>query len=151
MRSLNAPQHVLKHLWNAEWSVMGGIKRRLRISGMVSLMGVLGWSGLQGCGRQTRQIQSLQRLQQYPKAVMVEGIVRDRVPLIGQSVYELQDSSGTIWVLSSSPNEVPTIGVSVRVEGDVHYQPMPELSDESFKPPEDSYYLKELRHHIIDP
>ncbi|NET49764.1 MAG: hypothetical protein F6K09_13815 [Merismopedia sp. SIO2A8] len=114
-------------------------------------MSMLGWSSLQGCGLQTRSIESLQRLQQYPKTVIVEGTVRDRVPLIGQSVYELQDSSGSVWVLSPNPNEVPTIGVSVRVEGDVHYQPTPELSDESFKTPEDSYYLKELRHHIIDP
>lgn len=126
-------------------------KQRQRVLGPIRLVGMLLWISLQGCGVRVRPIQSLQTLQQYPKTVIVQGIVRDRVPLIGQSVYQVQDASGTIWVVSSSRTEAVAIGVSVRVEGDVYYHPIPELDHTSIDLRNDHYYLKELRHHIIEP
>ena len=107
-------------------------------------VGLVTASSIQGCTFGTRQIQSLQRIQQYPKTVTIKGVVGDRVPLVQGQVYELSDSSGTIWILS--PNESPVTGTQLRVTGQVQYQPMPELGSGMGE-----LYVKELNHEVIDP
>jgi len=52
--------------------------------------------------------------------VTVEGEVIDRAPLIGGQIMELQDSSGSVWVVSSDTTRQP--GESARIRGDVQVE-----------------------------
>ncbi|MBD2022759.1 hypothetical protein H6F43_21485 [Leptolyngbya sp. FACHB-36] len=52
--------------------------------------------------------------------VHLKGRVGNRVPIVGASVYELQDSTGSIWVLSTqSP---PNSGDEVFIKGTLRSQ-----------------------------
>jgi hypothetical protein len=67
---------------------------------------------------------AIAQIQQYPfltgATVTVEGIVGDRVPLIGGQVMELQDDSGNVWVVSADTTRQS--GESARIRGDVQVE-----------------------------
>jgi hypothetical protein len=52
--------------------------------------------------------------------VYVRGIVGDRVPLINQQVYQLQDGTGSIWVLTDDATLQP--GDEVLLKGRVYFE-----------------------------
>lgn len=52
--------------------------------------------------------------------VRVQGKVGDRIPLLGAQVYEIEDSTGTIWVLTKEPT--PNAGDQVLVEAKVRHE-----------------------------
>lgn len=52
--------------------------------------------------------------------VTVEGIVGDRVPLVGGQIVELQDGSGSLWVVSADTTRQP--GESARIRGNVQVE-----------------------------
>lgn len=56
------------------------------------------------------------------QTVSLEGKVVDRVPLVSQQVYQIQDATGTIWVLAQT---APQVGDRVRVRGTVRFQSIP--------------------------
>jgi uncharacterized protein YdeI (BOF family) len=56
-------------------------------------------------------------------AVYLQGTVGDRVPLAGGSLYELEDSSGKIWVQTKGP--APDPGQTVALKGIVRYRSIP--------------------------
>lgn len=48
--------------------------------------------------------------------------MQQHVPLLDQWLYQLQDSSGHIWVLTSSPP--PALGSTVSIQAVIHYEPI---------------------------
>lgn len=87
---------------------------RIGAIALVVLMGSCGWLS----GRTT--VQQIKTQRNIGETVSVEGTVGDRVPLIEAQVYELQDATGSIWVLTPAP--VPEPGTPVRIEATVRYQ-----------------------------
>jgi len=93
--------------------------------------------GLLGCsylGQSDSQpgitlIQEIQFNGQSELSVHLQGTVGDRVPLLNSEVYELQDETGVIWVLT--PGTAPDPGERVRIQGFVRQQQISVAVDES--------------------
>lgn len=79
--------------------------------------------GLTGCSGVT----TVQDVQTHPhrnwlnSTVYLKGQVSDRVPLIDAQVYQLQDNTGEIWVLTTN-KAMPKVGDRVYVKGQVRYE-----------------------------
>ena len=101
-------------------------------------------SGLAGCRFGPRSIDSLKHIDQYPTTVTVEGVVGDRIPLIDQYVYELEDSSGRIWVQTSTLPDV-SAEQRVQVKGDLLRYSMSDLGNGYSE-----LLLQELSHRAIE-
>lgn len=101
-------------------------------------------SGLPGCRFRPRSIDSLKQIDEYPTTVTVEGVVGDRVPLVDQYVYELEDSSGTIWVQTSTLPDV-SVEQRVQVKGTLQRYSMSDLSNGYSE-----LLLQELSHRAIE-
>lgn len=54
------------------------------------------------------------------KIVQVKGTVGNHAPLLGKTAYELQDSTGRIWVLAT--HSIPNPGDQVVIKGKLLYQ-----------------------------
>lgn len=83
------------------------------------------WAGsLASC----RSISTIQSIQDHPQRhwwnarVLLQGRVGDRAPLIEGQLYELEDATGSIWVLSS--DQMAQTGEQVQVRGLVRIQPI---------------------------
>jgi hypothetical protein len=53
------------------------------------------------------------------ESVYLEGTVGDHVPLVEARVYELQDETGSIWVLTTAAE--PQSGTQIEIQGIVRY------------------------------
>ncbi|HEY9816628.1 MAG TPA: hypothetical protein V6D20_12640 [Candidatus Obscuribacterales bacterium] len=71
------------------------------------------------------------------RIVIVRGTVRDRVPLLGAQVYQLQDRTGDIWVLSSDAT-IQT-GEQLKIRGSVEHQPISAVDGD-----QSQVYIQEL-------
>jgi uncharacterized protein YdeI (BOF family) len=84
---------------------------------------LLGLVGLVGCAGpsfgEATKIAAIQR-QNKDAVVSLSGKVTTRAPLLGQQAYEIQDESGTIWVVTK--DAAPAAGTEVQVRGKVRYQ-----------------------------
>lgn len=71
---------------------------------------------------------SVQRVRAHPhrnwltETVRLQGTVGERAPLLKGQVYELQDRTGKIWVLSPTANL--KTGDSITIQGRVRYEPI---------------------------
>jgi len=110
--------------------------------GMLGLVGCSsGWvgislEGLPFLGRVT----PIERIQSHAKAdyiVRLRGTVGDRAPLLNGQVYQLQDSTGKIWVLSS--DTTLETGDQVLIRGRVRFQSIPLAGQE-----QGEFYIEEL-------
>ncbi|NJO79674.1 MAG: hypothetical protein HC827_14960 [Cyanobacteria bacterium RM1_2_2] len=92
----------------------------LRLGGVLLLGGLL--SGLGGCRMVStvRQVQEQPQRNWFTSTVYLRGTVGDRAPLIEAQLYELEDSTGKIWVLSRT--QPPEPGEQVLIKGQVRYQ-----------------------------
>lgn len=54
------------------------------------------------------------------QAISVKGTVQQSAPLLDRWLYQLSDTSGTLWILSSDSPPAP--GEMVRVQGIVRYE-----------------------------
>ena len=76
------------------------------------------------------------------KTVYLEGEVVHLAPLVDRTAYQLEDPTGTIWIVTAT--EPPKQGQQINVEGKIQYQSLPfaqqELGD---------FYLVELER--LDP
>jgi RecJ-like exonuclease len=81
--------------------------------------------GISGCGGATtvRRVQENPHRHWFNERVRIEGTVVDRAPMIDAVVYQLQDETGEIWVLSTEPS-VQT-GDRVLVRGTVRFESIP--------------------------
>ena len=69
--------------------------------------------------KQTATIDSVG--QRNGEAVTVVGEVRRQVPLVAQQLYQLQDSTGSVWVAAADDSTV-TVGDRVTINGTVIYK-----------------------------
>jgi len=85
------------------------------------LVGLTGCSSLARLGIGVTPIQQVKQTWQLYSTVYLRGRVVNQVPLLASWVYEVQDSTGTIWVLTEQP--VPEGEILLR--GKVRYQAAP--------------------------
>jgi hypothetical protein len=88
--------------------------------------------GLFGCGSLNNlktvffktSVTPIARLQQPKQAsvVYLQGLVGDRVPLLGSAAYQLKDQTGEVWVIAK--NALPAPGERVSLKGEVKYMPI---------------------------
>lgn len=62
-------------------------------------------------------------------SVYLQGKVTKQVPLVDWWVYQLQDSTGAIWVLTDKTDW--RLGDELLIQGEVHYQSIP-IADREF-------------------
>lgn len=109
-------------------------------------------SGLWSCQTLTQSTTQLQRrfritkvANLYPKRkvgakVYVEGTINSHAPFVGAAAYELQDSTGSVWVFTTET--LPDIGDEVLIRAKVEYESitLEELQDVDIG----DVYLQEL-------
>ena len=73
-------------------------------------------------GRRWRvtKIVHLQQKRKVGAKVYVEGTVERQAPFIGAAAYQLQDSTGSIWIFTTEP--LPEIGEEMLIRGKVEYE-----------------------------
>jgi uncharacterized protein YdeI (BOF family) len=71
----------------------------------------------------TLSIQDIRQGQKADIAVSVRGTVVKQVPLVGSQVYELQDDTGTIWILTKQLRL--TAGTEAIIQGIIRFQSIP--------------------------
>jgi len=71
----------------------------------------------------TTPISQLQKPQPTTTVVHLRGEVGDVAPLLAGGAYRLQDSSGSIWVLTTGA--LPQVGETLLIQGEVRYQSIP--------------------------
>jgi hypothetical protein len=80
--------------------------------------------GLASCGVSTvRSVHERPQRHWLNSTVRLEGTVVDRVPLLNAQVYQLQDSTGAIWILTTDPSLQP--GEQIAVKGKVRFESIP--------------------------
>ena len=101
--------------------------RVIRLSLMPFLLG-----GIIGCNPFTNsgvalpdnfpliQINELQQQRNSSATVYLQGKVGNQAPFLGSGAYQLQDNSGTIWVITN--NNLPPLGEEILIEGQIKYQ-----------------------------
>ncbi|MEB3224879.1 MAG: hypothetical protein VKJ86_03650 [Synechococcus sp.] len=62
--------------------------------------------------------------------VKVQGIVTQRVPLLEQGAYEIEDGTGRIWVITESP--LPEQGMALAVSGQLQVHEL-QLQQQDFR------------------
>ena len=68
-------------------------------------------------------VASIGDIQQKPQVdgeVYLRGKVENRAPFVGNAAYQLQDGTGTIWVLTNQA--LPQVGDEVLLKGQVRYK-----------------------------
>lgn len=91
-------------------------------SWLVQIGLLLALSALTGC----RSVTTVENVQRHPhrnwftETVYLEGTIGQLAPLLDGQLYELKDGTGSIWVLSRTPNLRP--GDQVLIKGRVRYQ-----------------------------
>jgi hypothetical protein len=71
----------------------------------------------------TRPIASVKQAPQVNAIVQIKGRVSNRAPLLGKSAYELQDTTGSLWVLTT--DSIPSLGDEVVLKGKLLYRSIP--------------------------
>lgn len=65
-------------------------------------------------------IGDIQKKRQVDGEVYLRGKVENRAPFVGNAAYQLQDGTGTIWVLTNQA--LPQLGDEVLLKGEVRYK-----------------------------
>lgn len=82
-------------------------------------------AGLASCSSMT----TVQNVQQRPNrgwfgsTIQLQGKVGDRIPLIKAQIYELQDNTGKIWVITT--DRTLKTGDQVKIQGKIRIEPIP--------------------------
>lgn len=92
---------------------------------------------LLGCGTLARSVMNFDLIQQvrvtkisdlqkqsHLTTVYVKGKVVRKIPLLNAQVYLLEDTSGSIWILTEQ-NQLIELGEQVTIKGLIHYQSIP--------------------------
>jgi hypothetical protein len=69
------------------------------------------------------QISSLKTPKSIDSNVYLQGKVSDRSPFLEGGAYQLEDSTGKIWITTAT--KLPSLGAEVAIEGKVRYQSIP--------------------------
>lgn len=89
----------------------------------------LGYLGINAIGANITQIQDLKAQQEDGKTLYVQGKVEKRVPLLNRYAYQINDSTGKIWVVTNQTGLRQ--GSQVVIKGKVRYQSIP-LGDKEY-------------------
>ena len=91
-------------------------------------------------GKEELAITSLRNIQKKKsgRTIYVKGQVTHRSPFLGSAAYQLQDSTGTAWIVTA--NSLPTQGEEVFIKGKIQYQSLPIEEQEL-----GGFYLVELQ------
>lgn len=101
-----------------------GKHQRLRFTILAAMVGsVVGCSYLAESGFNHTEIGDLKRNWQNYSTVYVRGTVGDRAPFLETGAYQLQDGTGSIWVVGKQP--LPERAEEVLIKGQVKYQSIP--------------------------
>jgi hypothetical protein len=71
-------------------------------------------------GFNVASIGDIQQKRQVDGEVYLRGKVENRAPFVGNAAYQLQDGTGTIWVLTNQA--LPQLGDEVLLKGEVRYK-----------------------------
>ena len=111
--------------------------------------------GIAGCGRALQskeqlpraggqvnltQIEQVQHPQQTNTIVYLKGKAGQQAPFLGSSAYELQDATGTLWIVTKAM--VPAKGTEVLIKGKVLYKSIPLAGQEAGE-----FYVEELERY----
>ena len=87
-------------------------------------------SGLLSCGNlpmsqlnldsNVTNIGDIQQKRQVDSEVYLRGKVENRAPFVGNAAYQIQDSTGKIWILTKQA--LPQLGDEVLLKGEVRYK-----------------------------
>lgn len=69
---------------------------------------------------QATPVKNLENTSLQNKVVYLRGRVGDRVPVLDGTVYELQDATGKVWILTKG--QPPNVGEEAVVKGIVRYK-----------------------------
>ncbi|MCT7983166.1 hypothetical protein NG796_07655 [Laspinema sp. A4] len=107
--------------------------------GSLSLMiaGLWGCTNLLKSGVGVTDIERIQSDWQDQDTVYLKGTVENLAPFLESGAYQLQDDTGTIWVMTHSP--LPNVGDRLVMKGQVTYQSIPIAGQELGE-----VYIKEL-------
>jgi uncharacterized protein YdeI (BOF family) len=105
----------------------GAVSLRLALT-LVLLVGLLscgnlGQMGMNAIGANITQIQDLKSQQNDETTVYVQGKVEKRVPLVNRYAYQIDDSTGKIWVVTDQKGLRE--GEQVVIKGKVRNQSIP--------------------------
>ncbi len=84
------------------------------------VVGLVSCGSLASIGIEVINISDIRQKWNAYSTVYVQGNVGDRVQLLGSQVYEVEDSTGTIWVLTREPT--PSQGDQVLIEAKVRHE-----------------------------
>lgn len=87
------------------------------------ITGLVSCGSLASMGIGVSNISDVHQQRTIDSTVHVQGKVGDRVPLLVGQVYQLEDATGTIWVLTQAL--APDQGTQVVLEGKVRYEDIP--------------------------
>ena len=65
-------------------------------------------------------IGDVQQKRQLDAEVYLRGKVENRAPFVGNAAYQLQDGTGSIWILTKQ--DLPKLGDEVLLKGEVRYK-----------------------------
>jgi len=102
-----------------------GVRLGLTFFVLVGLLscGNLGQFGMNAIGANITQIQDLKPQQNDGTTVYIQGQVEKRVALVKQYAYQINDSTGKIWVVTNQTGLRE--GEQVVIKGKVRYQSIP--------------------------
>jgi hypothetical protein len=111
---------------------MFALKSRLRLRQRF-VVSILLSIGLFGCGSlnnlkavfSNASVTPIARLEQQKEGanvVYLQGLVGDRVPLLGSAAYQLKDQTGEVWVIAKKA--LPATGERVSLKGEIKYMPV---------------------------
>ncbi|MDB9527602.1 hypothetical protein PN498_16520 [Oscillatoria sp. CS-180] len=81
---------------------------------------------------------------QVSQTIQVEGTVLKQAPLLEGVLYQIEDATGQLWILSSE--SLPDVGASLRVRGVLQYEPIV-ISGADIG----EYYLQEQSRSVLNP
>lgn len=87
------------------------------------IVGLVSCGSLAIMGIGVSNIKDVHQQRNIDSTVTIQGKVGDRVQLLGAEVYEVEDATGTLWVLTQAP--APAQEAQVVVEGKVRYEDIP--------------------------
>ncbi|MCA1994065.1 MAG: hypothetical protein LDL41_18770 [Coleofasciculus sp. S288] len=74
-------------------------------------------------GVKVTQISELSRNPNAIATVYLQGQVSDRAPFLAAGAYQLEDATGTIWIITNQA--VPEVGDQILLKGQVQFQSIP--------------------------
>lgn len=104
--------------------MMPALNQTFKFSALSLLLGgLLGCTNLAQTGIGVSEIGDIQQNWQKYSTVYVKGTVEKQAPFLGTGAYQVQDATGTIWVVTQE--SLPSQGDEVLLKGQVKYQSIP--------------------------